>query len=284
MTLINADDYGITLSQAEHILDCRREGRLTGVSAMPNSPALERAMGLLADDGALTVAVHLNATEGLCLSPPEEVPLLAGPDGRFRQSFFRLFALSLGPKRRALQEQLAREFARQIRRTLPLLGDRPLRLDGHQHIQMIPVVLEAIRDAVRENGWTVTYIRWAREPLLPYLRRPSVWRYSRPVNVVKNLTLNALALRSGRVMDEMGLKRNMVMGLVLSGNMAYEPVHRLLPDMERAAAKKGCTLELVMHPGWGVGPDEELDVPGGRFEAFYLSPGRRAEYDCLRRL
>ena len=27
-----------------------------------------------------------------------------------------------------------------------------------------------------------------------------------------------------------------------------------------------------------------LDVPGGPFEAFYLSPGRRGEYDCLRTL
>lgn len=284
MTLFNADDYGITLSQAEHILDCRREGRLTGVSVMPNSPRLEAAMALLAEEPALTVAVHLNATEGLCLSPREEVPLLTGPDGRFCRSFFQLFLLSLGPKRRALRTQLAREFTRQIRRALPLLGDRPLRLDGHQHIQMIPVVLEAIRDTLRENGWTAAYIRWAREPLWPYLRRPSLWRYCRPMNMVKNLTLNALALGSGRVMDEMGMEKGAVMGLVLSGNMAYEPVHRLLPDMERAAAKKGRTLELVMHPGWGVGPGEGLDVPGGPFEAFYLSPGRRDEYDCLRKL
>ena len=284
MTLFNSDDYGITMTQAEHILDCRREGRLTGVSAMPNSPVLEQAMALLADDPQLYVAVHLNVTEGLCLSPPEQVPLLAGPDGRFRQSFFRLFILSLGRSRRALQEQLAREFACQIRRVLPLMGGRPLRLDGHQHIQMIPAVMEAIRDTVRENGWTVTYVRWAREPLWPFLRHPGLWRYYRPVNIVKNVVLNVLALRSGRIMDQMGLKRNMAMGLVLSGNMAYEPVHRLLPELERIAARRGRELEVMIHPGWGIGSGEGLDVPGGPFEAFYLSPGRRNEYDCLRRL
>ncbi len=283
MTLFNSDDYGITPVQAEHILDCRKNGCLTGVSAMPNSPHLEAAMALLADEPELDVAVHLNVTEGLCLSEPKDVPLLAGPDGRFRESFLRLL-LHGAAQPRALHEQLVREFTLQIKRVLPLMGDRPLRLDGHQHIQMIPAVLAAIRDTVEENGWTVTYIRWAREPLQPFLRHPSLWRYYRPVNIVKNIVLNLLSIPGGRIMEEMGLARNMAMGLVLSGNMAYEPVRRLLPELERIAARRGVDLEVMIHPGWGIGPGEGLDVPGGPFEAFYLSPGRKAEYDCLHRL
>lgn len=283
MTLFNADDYGITLPQSEHILECRREGRLTGVSVMPNSPCLAEAMALLTDDQDLLVAVHLNATEGLCLSEPAEVPLLAGPDGRFHQSFSRLCIQGL-TMHKTLQAQLTHEFALQIRRVLPLLGDRPLRLDGHQHIQMIPVVMAAIRDAVRQVGKPVSYIRWAREPLGPYLRHRELRRYYSPVNLLKNLVLNLLALPSRHILRQMGLPANAIMGLCLSGEMEYEPVKALLPDMERAAAKKGMDLELVMHPGWGIGPGEGLDVPGGIFEKFALSPGRKAEYDCLKRL
>ena len=284
MTLFNADDFGITLPQSEHILDCRRAGRLTGVSLMPSAPALEKAAALLEPYPDVRRAVHLNVTEGLCLSPPGEIPLLADGDGRFRLSFFRLFLLSLGPKRRELGEQLRRELGEQLRRTRPLLGDRPLRLDGHQHVHMIPLVMAVIRDMVRQDALPVEYIRYAREPLGPYLRHPGLWGRIRPVNLVKNLVLNVFALWDRRYMKAMGQKRNMVMGLVLSGRMEYESVHRLLPDMERAAARRGAELELVMHPGWGVGPGEGLDVPGGPFEAFYLSPGRRGEYDCLRTL
>ena len=138
MTLFNADDYGITPAQTEHILECRRRGRLTGVSAMPNSPYLEKAMDALAREPGLLAAVHLNLTEGLCLSDPRDVPLLADADGRFRCSFERLLFLSLGPSRRALSRQMEAEFTRQIRRVAPLLAGRGLRLDGHQHIQMIP--------------------------------------------------------------------------------------------------------------------------------------------------
>ncbi len=283
MTLFNADDFGITLPQSEHILDCRREGVLTGVSLMPNSPALERAAALLEGDESLHVAVHLNVTEGLCLAPPEEIPLLAGPDGRFRRSFFALFLTSLLHPR-ALRAQLGREFSAQLDRALPLLGDRPLRLDGHQHVQMIPAVMAAIADTLEAKGLRAAYMRYSREPLGPYIRHRELWRDYAPVNVLKNLVLNAFALFDGRYMARMGLKKNMVMGLVLSGNLEHRLVSALLPDMERAAAKKGADLELVMHPGWGIGPGEGLDVPGGPFEAFYLSPGRRREYDCLRKL
>ena len=284
MTLFNADDYGVTADQSRHILDCRREGVLTGVSVMPNAPFLAEAMDMLSDNEDLRVAVHLNATEGLCLSKPEDVPLLAGPDGRFRLSFFKLFALSLGPKRKALKEQLTGELTAQIERVRALLGGRPLRLDGHQHIQMVPVVMETVRDIVKARGYEVEYIRYSRESLRPYLKNPGLWRDYGPVNILKNLVLNVFALRDRAYMKDMGLARGTVMGLVLSGNMEYRLVSRLLPDFERAAARRGCDLELVMHPGWGIGPGQGLDVPGGPFEAFGLSPGRKKEYDCLKQL
>lgn len=284
MTLFNADDYGVTAAQTKHILDCRKNGCLTGVSAMPNSPYLPEAMAAIADDPGLRVAVHLNLTEGLCLSDPADIPLLAQADGRFYPSFLRLFLLSLGPKRAALLAELQRELTAQIGRVLPLLGGRPLRLDGHQHIQMIPAVTRAVRDAVAANGWTVSYMRWTREPLSPYLRHPSLWRDYRPVNVVKNLVLNVLSLFGARYIKQMGLPRNLSMGLVISGNLEYRLVRELLPDFERLAAKRGVDLELVMHPGWGIGPGEGLDVPGGMFEAFGLDPGRMREYECLLKL
>lgn len=284
MTLFNADDYGVTPDQCRHILDCRAEGCLTGVSVMPNAPFLPKAMAMLGDDPALRVAVHLNVTEGKCLSKPEDVPLLAGPDGRFRLSFFKLFALSLGPKRDALKAQLTRELTAQIEGVRPFLEDRPLRLDGHQHIQMVPVVMETVRDIVKAWNYPVEYIRFSREPLGPYLKKPGLWRFYGPVNILKNLVLNVFAWRDGAYMRDMDLDRGMVMGLVLSGNMEYRLVSRLLPAFEKAAARRGCDLELVTHPGWGIGPGQGLDVPGGPFEAFGLSPGRKKEYDCLRQL
>ena len=284
MTLFNADDYGITAEQSEHIRECRRDGRLTGVSAMPNSPYLPEAMAAIETDRTLHVAVHLNLTEGLCLSDPAEVPLLADSSGRFYPSFGRLLFLSLTPRRDALIKQMRREFSAQIGRVTSLSGGRPLRLDGHQHIQMIPAVADAVSRVVLDRGLPVEYMRWTREPLGPYLRHVSLWRDYRPVNVVKNLVLNVLGLFSEKYMRRMGLACNMAMGLVISGNLEYRLVKELLPDMVRLAERRGKDLELVMHPGWGIRSGEGLDVPGGIFETFYLDPGRKKEYDCLKRI
>ena len=284
MTLFNADDYGVCAAQCENIRACRREGVLTGVSAMPNSPYLEEAMAAIGDDPDLDVAVHMNVTEGVSLSDPAAVPLLVNGDGRFRQSFFKIFALSFGPGRKALKEQLKTELRAQIRRVEPLLAGRALRLDGHQHIQMVPIVMSAVRDVIKEDGLEVAYIRWSCEPLGPYLRNLSLWRDYRLVNLVKNLVLNVFGWLDRGYMKDLGLKRNAIMGLVISGNLEYRLVEKLLPDFEKTAARRGVDLELVMHPGWGFGPGDSLDEPGGPFEAFNMDEGRRREYDCLRRL
>lgn len=283
MTLFNADDYGITPEQSAHIRECRA-GRLTGVSAMPNSPYLPDAMAAIDSDPSLRVAVHLNLTEGLCLSDPTDVPLLADGSGRFYPSFGRLLLLSLTPRRTALIAQIEREFAAQIERVTSLSSGRPLRLDGHQHIQMIPAVAAAIANLVTSRGLPVEYMRWTREPLWPYVRHISLWRDFKIVNVVKNIVLNGLALFSAKHMRRMGLRCNLAMGLVISGDLELRLVRALLPEMERIARRQGKDLELVMHPGWGIRPGEGLDVPGGIFEKFYLDPGRKKEYDCLREL
>lgn len=284
MTYFNADDYGVCAVQCKNIRACREEGVLTGVSVMPNSPYLETAMADIAGDPGLTVAVHLNFTEGVCVSKAEEVPLLARSDGRFQQSFFSLFLLSLGPKRKELKDQLKTEIRAQIGRVRPLLSGRALRLDGHQHIQMVPIVMSALRDVLKENGIRAEYIRWSCEPLGPYLKNLSLWRDYGLVNLVKNLVLNVFGWLDRGYMKDLGLKRNMILGLVISGNLEYRLISRLLPDFQKAAARRDVDLELVMHPGWGIGPGDSLDVPGGPFESFNTDEGRKREYDCLIKL
>ena len=284
MTLYNADDYGVCAAQCKNIRACRRDGVLTGVSVMPNSPYLETAMADITEDPALTVAVHLNFTEGLCLSAPEDVPLLAAADSRFCQSFFSLFLVSLGPKRKELKTQLKTEIRAQICRVMPLLAGRPLRLDGHQHIQMVPAVMSALTEVMKEDSLRPEYIRWSCEPLGPYLKNLTLWRDYGIVNLVKNLVLNVFGWLDRSYMKDLGLKRNMILGLVISGNLEYRLISRLLPDFEKAAARRGVNLELVMHPGWGFGPGDSLDVPGGPFEAFNTDEGRKREYECLLKL
>lgn len=284
MTLFNADDFGVCETQCRHILECRRDGVLTGVSLMPNSPYLPAAAELLRDDAALKTAVHLNLTEGICLSGAAALPLLVTEDGRFCRSFAELLFASLGKNRRELEKQIKTELNAQLDRMLPLLAGRPLRIDGHQHIQMIPLVMKSLADVLAARGLRAEYVRFSCEPLGPFLRRPKLWKECGAANLCKNLLLNLLGLFDRGFMDDMGVPPNRIMGLMFSGHMEYRLVSEILADMEKAAVRRGVDLELVMHPGWGIAEGESLDVVGGLFDRFNRSENRKLEYDCLLKL
>lgn len=197
------------------------------------------------------------------------------------RAFFSLFVLSLGPKRKELKKQLETEIEAQIRRVLPLLEDKEIRLDGHQHIQMIPVMMKSIRDVIHKMNLKVSYIRYSTEPLSPYIKHTELWKDYKIINIIKNIVLNVFGWLDRPVMKEMGLPTNMIMGLVISGNLEQRLVEALLPDFKKIADKKNKQLELVMHPGYGMKSGEGIDKKGGIFEQFYLDDGRKREYDCL---
>jgi len=274
----NADDFGISEAQSAHIVEANRNGAINATSLLVNSPLLERTLPLLSQTvQPLRIAVHLNVTEGKSLETG--LRLLTDRNGLFCRSFAQLALLSL-TKRRLLKEELKRELGAQVQRGMALIPGLPLRLDGHQHVQMLPLVMRCICELVDERGWHVEYIRNTAEPLAPYLRHPELWGRVRPVNWVKNFVLNVLAVFDINYFKRLGLRRGCVFGLVLSGDMTYEPVSVLLPDFARWAEKRGRQLELVMHPGWGLMARECMDPSKPGFVAFCTSPKRKEEADC----
>ena len=126
---------------------------VNGVSILANSPNLAQEMKALADlPGDARVAVHLNLVEGKPLTAASALPHLTNADGIFDVSFGRLLAASFIPGRRQkYASEIRREFAAQIAEAEKYLGKAPLRLDGHVHYHMIPVVFDAMMDLIREE-------------------------------------------------------------------------------------------------------------------------------------
>ena len=209
--------------------------------------------------------------------------MLAAADGRFRQSFAELLLLSFF-RRKKFRAQAALEIGKQYEAVSAILEEPLHRFDGHQHIQMIPGVLEALCEVLREKKLSPEYIRCSREPLSPYFRHPELWCRLKPVNWVKNGLLNVLGWMTAGKFRGLGLAPARVLGLLISGDLEYDLVKPLLPDFEALAARKDFQLELVMHPGYGIPAGGGIDLPGGIFEQFDLSPNRKKEYDCLLQL
>lgn len=280
----HADDFGIFPAQSQRILDCAVNGRLNGISIMPNSPRLAECMELLRPvEDRVAVTIHLDLMEGASLSGGS---LLSDEHGDLSCGFGKLLLGSYLPGRSALRRQLRQELRAQIRAVAAYLDpEKPLRLDGHAHYHMVPVVFDALMDVIREDGLHVSYIRIPEENWMLYLRH---WRQLRdfsPINLVKVCLLNLLARRNRRKYRDYlsTLDQELFMGVFLSGRMHRQNVEPLLPDAVSLAEKRGWDLEILAHPGGVFEPEDIEKLTNHADHSFLTSEMRKKEATLFER-
>lgn len=248
----HADDYGLFPAQSQRIIDCCRDGVVNGVSVMPNSPYLPECMEMLRPFwNDVQIAVHLNFMEGRSICTPEEVDLLVDRRGIFNISFGKLLLVSALPDRQRYREQLQKEISAQIHAVLPYLRDRQLRIDGHSHYHMLPVVFDALMDVIKEEKMSVSYIRIPKEYLkINFSHRKELVCF-RSINLLKVLILNLLVKRNRKKHQEFldSLEQAVFSGVMYSGRMCTQNMNVLLPNMARLAEQRGENLEILAHPG-----------------------------------
>ncbi|MBQ8814219.1 MAG: ChbG/HpnK family deacetylase [Lachnospiraceae bacterium] len=285
---VHADDYALSIHVSQEIIQCIKDGKIDSISVMPNMSCFEQALDMLKKEIPFEkmpkYSVHLNLMEGHCLSDPTDVPDLVDDRGYFKVSWGSLVIDSFcyGRKRNAVREQIKIEMRRQIERVESALHPEwPVRIDSHQHTHMIPVVFDALMDAVREGNYKLEYIRVPEEPQWPFAKAVSLWTTYSPINAVKNVVLNAFAKRNRRVIRAMGLPYDLLWGLMFSGKMDRPRVEKLWPDMMRYIERRDRTLEILFHPGRAL-PEEigEEYVKDG-FVRFHLSEGRDIEKEAV---
>ena len=289
MIEFHADDYGLFPEQSRRILRCREEGVLNAVSIFPNSPDLQRCLEQL-DPVAreLRLTIHLNLMEGRSLCPPEQLPLLVDGEGVFRVSFSSLLLAPLTGKYGQYRQQLKRELSAQIHALLPYLQAQgaPLRLDGHAHWHMVPVVFDALMDVIREEKLPVEYIRMPAEPVGLFFRHlPALFPFH-PINIVKTALLRILCRRDRRRHGQAlaRMKQSLFLGVLFSGNFGYAKFRALLPDARRLAENRGWDLELLAHPGAVYEPEDVEKLTNRDDVRFLTSTCRDEEGQALRRL
>lgn len=283
----HADDYGISLEQCERILECCREGRLNGISIMPNSDILDEAMALLKPyEGKIAYTIHLNLRDGRSNASRDRIPHLVDKNGIYNVSFGKFVLASYLPWiRNIYRKELRIEYKAQIDTLAPYFGNGQIRLDSHGHYHMVPVMFDAICDIIKEYGLNVTFIRVPRENIGLYLRHKKEIKDFKFINFIKVAILNLFAARNMRKYPEIFRKAKPYdfMGVMLSGHMTYDNVFPVYDEAIRLSKEAGNDLEILFHPG-AVHEKDALDKLNEEGRWFFVDPFREKEADALKRL
>lgn len=289
-SFFHADDYGITFDQSRAILSLSKatggHGALNSISIFANSPSFSEAASLAApfvEGGSIHASVHLNLVEGHPCADPLSLPLLVDSRGAFCHDFVGLLRLSLGRQREEFHRQATYELAAQIDRFLTAFPQeqQTLRVDSHQHTHAIPVVFDALMEALDACDCTLGYLRTPVESLSPHLSSLGSLQRIKPVNLAKDALLSLL-WHVNRMKMPPGCTTALFCGVVLSGRMEQVDTD-LVHSFEKLASKRGEDLEILFHP-ISVPRSLCLDPQNEPFARACASPSRDAEARAIERL
>jgi len=276
---ICADDYGLCPISSQRIHNCLNGGCLNKVSIFPNFD--NWCMEDFSDAPQVKLSVHINLVEGKCLSNPLDIPLISEKDGTFKHTFTGLLKLSL-TRKKAFEAQVYKEIVCQIKKHKSLVGeDADIFVDTHQHTHMIPSVFKMLLKAIEDEKVKVKYIRIPAEPLMPFIKTPSLYFTYSPVNLVKQWLLKFLWQINKKEYKKQPLPTAYFFGILFSGRMDEKRVNKVLPHYIRLAEKKGIDIEVLFHPGY---LEKGELTPKLAFESFYFSTGRKEEYNAVMNL
>ena len=281
--VFNADDFGLSSAVNRSIVRCARGGLMKSASLLMTHAAAEDAFRAAAGlDEPIGLGLHFCLTSGRAVSAPENIPLLAAPDGRFRHGFLSLARLLSSHLREEAVRQVRTEFDAQYRRfgelLPPALKGEADHIDSHQHIHVFPPIMRLLADTARRDRLVL------RVPSEPVLSPGRLWR--------PPLFFHAKGFAKKRILDHFLEKSNsgedfetspVYFGIIDSGRMNVSAVDAILTALARkGTVRENRAVEINLHP-WKVAGEENLvpEEASAADRAFARSPRREEEYDLL---
>ena len=282
MVYICADDYGLCESTSAHIQQCIDKGALNRVSIFPNIDKVD--LNEVLKVKKIRVSLHLNLVEGKCMADASEVYLLADENGDLKHTFSGLFKLNLFHKKK-FEEQVYKEIRAQVLFWKSILPpDTYFCVDSHQHTHMIPGVFKGLIRVLKEEQIDVHHMRIPAEPLLPYIKTPSLYFSYSIVNLIKQWVLKFLWLINKGQLKGYTIPTSYFLGILLSGKMDEKRVTKLLKEYVKLGKKNGRNIEVLFHPGFSEETDPGFENKNIAFKKFYSSENRKTEFDSVIKL
>lgn len=233
--IVNADDFGLHENINLGIIEGHTKGCITSTSIMAGAPAFSHAAALAAAHPELGVGVHLTLVGGgLPAAEPGRVASLIDSDGRLCSSypvFLKKFCLA-----NIRLEHVRQELTAQVKRVLAA-GIAITHLDSHQHMHIVPGIIEIVIDIAKEFG--IRAMRIPAEPLLFFGGfRPAAGR------LIGRSGLSVLASLASLKAQRAGLAvPGHFYGMLAGGTMEEQLFVRIIDELPNGLS------EIMVHPG-----------------------------------
>jgi hopanoid biosynthesis associated protein HpnK len=233
--IVNADDFG----RHELINKAVEEGMLHGLirsaTVMVTGKAFDGAVALAKKYPQLGMGIHFTLVDGLPVLPPEQIPSLVDPaTGRFypdHGAFVKHFLkgrVKLSEVRAECQAQLDKFLA---------TGLVPTHADSHQHMHVLPGIIDVIVDLCVKAG-----IPAMRIPAIPVSLTDT--RLSNLGEQIGRTGLHVLSEQARRKARRHGLLTPDYFGGIVAGNAVDTACIRTILLQMRPGA-----TEIMVHPG-----------------------------------
>lgn len=299
---VHADDYALSIETSKDILKCMKEGKITGISIIPNMECFGECMRMLYDEISELpflplMSVHINLVEGKSVSSSSDIKGFV-KDGVIIGNWSKYYLMSLWLKDEVIVKAIEYEIEQQIdlcqKEILKCIKkaneygvkcqQKGIRLDSHQHTHMIPVIWNSIMTISARRKYNVEYIRNSYEPIGVFLGESKLIKTYSIINIIKNIILATNSKKVDAFCEQKGINKMYLWGLIMSGNMDYLRVQMLYDKVVMCSVKDGRDLEILFHPG-KVGTEEMSDELNARsIREFYTSVGREKELYTLFKL
>ena len=251
--LFHADDYGRSKEISKNILKCLKYGHLNSVSVIINR---EESYHLkLKKIKNINLRLHLNLTELKNSNSIRQKNIQ-------NLSFFKLLFLNSFKKKKVINE-----INFQIKKFIKLYQPKNLKIDGHEHVHMIPWIFNYLIKQKRK--YNIKQLRNSNEFLMkPQFKDLINLRYFR--NFLACIVVKLLYHYNKKI----SLNSPQFSGILYSG---MQNLYTIKKTMNFFKNKKIKNCEILIHPGKS-NLKEKLEFKNDYFN-FYNSKKRKTEYN-----
>lgn len=232
--IVNADDFGRHPAINRAVSQGFEEGCLTSASIMPGGAAFDEAVSIAQNHLELGIGVHFTLVGERPVLGVKDIPSLVDENGRLFSDYGEFIKRYFLGKIRL--DEIRRELNAQMNK-VKMAGIKISHIDSHQHLHVLPGIIDIAIDIARENG-----INAMRIPLVPI---GFTGGYSCNMGqFVGRLGLNVFSVLARRK----AAKSNFVTPNYFCGIVAGECVNEACLSSIIQQLQLG-TTEIMMHPG-----------------------------------